>query len=394
VTLLVDLAVGATILFTIAWAAVITLGSAAADLRRAVWRAAFMCVALLPAVSLTPPGLGASAPAFVTASWSTAAAAAAAPAAANVPWVTAVWFLGVAILIGRIIVGLLHVRRWSRSADEEDGVRYSADVVVPVMWGFRRPEILLPIAARDWSWETRDLVLRHERTHIAHHDWAWQMFARLVTAVLWFHPLAWMADRAMRAEAERVADDAVIAGGTSAPAYAAELVRVARATSAPVTAAVAMARPSGLEARVRRVLDSTVRRRPSSRGSIAAVASLIAIVTLGVAAAQDQQDEPLPRFEVDSKVNPEGVEKPVVLKEVPPTYPPEALKERIQGLVLLEAIVNTDGVPSDIKALKSPDPSLAHAAIEALLQWRFQPATVNGKPVRVIVQVDVRFSVK
>jgi TonB family protein len=392
VTLLVDLAVGATVLFAAAGAVVILLRRAPADLRRAVWRAAFLCVAILPVVSLAPTGLGAGAPAFVTATWSSAASAATAPAS-RLPWVAVVWFLGAAAVAGRSAVGFAHVRRWSRSADEADGIRYSPDVVIPVMWGFRRPEILLPVAARDWPRETRDLVLRHERAHAAHHDWAWQVFARLVTAILWFHPLAWIADRAMRREAERVADDAVIASGTSAADYAAELVRVARATSAPMPAAVAMAGSSGLEARVRRVLDARIRRRPSSRASIVAAVGVIAALTLGVAAAQDQ-DEPLPRFEVEGKVNAEGVEKPVVLKEVPPTYPPEAMKERIQGLVLLEAIVNTDGVPSDIKALKSPDASLGHAAIDALLQWRFRPATLKGKPVRVIVQVEFRFSVK
>jgi TonB family protein len=87
------------------------------------------------------------------------------------------------------------------------------------------------------------------------------------------------------------------------------------------------------------------------------------------------------------------VTPPVVIKEVLPHYPEDAKKANIQGKVFLEAIVDTKGIPQNIKVLYSPDErfGFSQAAIEALKKWRFRPGTKNGKPVAVIIQLEVDF---
>jgi TonB family protein len=149
-----------------------------------------------------------------------------------------------------------------------------------------------------------------------------------------------------------------------------------------------MADRSGLEARVRRLLDTTVRRQPASRRALGCTAAIMSALTLSVAAVQDQPDA-----DVVYKVG-AGVSAPRVLKSVKAVYPPEAMDERLEGTVFLEAIVNTDGLPSDIKVTKGLAASLDLAAVDALLQWRFEPATLDGKPVRVMVQVETEFRLK
>jgi TonB family protein len=89
-----------------------------------------------------------------------------------------------------------------------------------------------------------------------------------------------------------------------------------------------------------------------------------------------------------------GVSSPVVIREVKPNYPEDVKKEGIQGMVELEGIVQPDGTIKDIRVTKSLDARLDREAIEALTQWRFRPGQKDGTNVRVLVLVEITFSVK
>ncbi|NPC84752.1 energy transducer TonB, partial [Pyxidicoccus fallax] len=87
---------------------------------------------------------------------------------------------------------------------------------------------------------------------------------------------------------------------------------------------------------------------------------------------------------------------PAVLKQVTPEYPRRARSERIQGLVLVRIIIGTDGKvePEHTRVIRSV-PALDAAAIDAVNRWRFSPAIGReGRPVRVIIEVPVQFSLK
>lgn len=83
-------------------------------------------------------------------------------------------------------------------------------------------------------------------------------------------------------------------------------------------------------------------------------------------------------------------EAPVPIREVRPVYPPFAIEAGISGTVLLHVLVGLDGVVEDVKVLDSV-PVLDAAAIDAARQWRFKPARVSGRPVRVWVALPMRF---
>lgn len=90
-----------------------------------------------------------------------------------------------------------------------------------------------------------------------------------------------------------------------------------------------------------------------------------------------------------------GIVDPKVLKEVRPTYTPDAMRAKIQGEVLLEAVVLDSGLVGDVKVVKSLDPNgLDQEAIKAAKRWLFQPATDrSGKPVAVYVTLALSFRI-
>jgi TonB family protein len=88
-----------------------------------------------------------------------------------------------------------------------------------------------------------------------------------------------------------------------------------------------------------------------------------------------------------------AIMEPKKLKHVPPVYPDIAQANRIQGVVIIEAVIDPAGYVSYAKVLRSVD-LLDQAAVDAVRQWEFTPTLLNGVPVSVIMTVTVNFSLK
>lgn len=91
-----------------------------------------------------------------------------------------------------------------------------------------------------------------------------------------------------------------------------------------------------------------------------------------------------------------GVELPRLLKEVKPQYTADAMRAKVQGTVLLECVVNTDGTVGRIEILRKLDPifGLDQEAVKAARQWRFVPGTRQGQPVAVLVTIELTFTLR
>ena len=87
----------------------------------------------------------------------------------------------------------------------------------------------------------------------------------------------------------------------------------------------------------------------------------------------------------------QGVTKGMVVHQVQPVYPPIARAARIQGDVILKAVISKDGEIQDLQ-LVSGHPMLVPAAIDAVRQWRYRPYLLNGQPVEVETTITVIFS--
>jgi TonB family protein len=77
----------------------------------------------------------------------------------------------------------------------------------------------------------------------------------------------------------------------------------------------------------------------------------------------------------------------------PPAYPAEAKAQRIQGTVVVTLIVGTDGVPESAEALEGPE-ALRSTAAEYAKGWRFEPAQVDGKPVKARFKLTMPFRLR
>lgn len=86
------------------------------------------------------------------------------------------------------------------------------------------------------------------------------------------------------------------------------------------------------------------------------------------------------------------IERPERVHYVDPLYPEIARKARIDGTVILEAIIAKDGSVKDLKVLKSLPFQLTESALDAVKQWRYTVSTLNGKPVEVKMTVTVIFN--
>ncbi|HEY1801646.1 MAG TPA: energy transducer TonB [Terriglobales bacterium] len=86
-----------------------------------------------------------------------------------------------------------------------------------------------------------------------------------------------------------------------------------------------------------------------------------------------------------------GVTQPRVLYDPDPDYSEEARRAKFQGSVILAMIVGADGKPKNLQVQRSAGMGLDEKAIAAVNQWRFQPATLDGRPVAVRISVEVSF---
>jgi TonB family protein len=85
------------------------------------------------------------------------------------------------------------------------------------------------------------------------------------------------------------------------------------------------------------------------------------------------------------------VRPPLLIERVEPVYPETDRKLHKEGIVILEAIITSDGAVDEVEVLKSADPLLDEAARRAVIRWRYRPATLNGRAVRVYLTVTVSF---
>jgi periplasmic protein TonB len=87
----------------------------------------------------------------------------------------------------------------------------------------------------------------------------------------------------------------------------------------------------------------------------------------------------------------QGVSQGLLIHQVRPTYPALARQARIQGTVVLQAVIGKDGSIQNLKVV-SGHPMLAPAALEAVKQWRYKPYYLNGEPVEVDTTINVNFT--
>ena len=287
---LIEQAAGVTVVFAVAGLAAWSLRKQSAAARHMVWWLAMVAALILPIASQYKP---AGVPTVIVAPIATTIVVGPeADAVQSVPLEVVLlggWAVGFLLMGARLVMGLVRAyqrRRASTPAPmsvERGGVavRFSDAISVPETFGLRRPVILLPVEAADWSEERLRVVLAHELTHIDRHDWLTQIVAQFSACVYWFHPLAWYALGQLRSERELACDDGVLRMGYRGSEYAQHLVDVARAVRThtdSLAASVPMATRSQLESRIRAILNPA-----KNRGSVTTMMKIGAMACTALA---------------------------------------------------------------------------------------------------------------
>jgi len=104
---------------------------------------------------------------------------------------------------------------------------------------------------------------------------------------------------------------------------------------------------------------------------------------IGGSASSASDEQPL-RF-------PPGTKPPVPIHTVEAEFSNEARAEHFQGVVVVSALVDVEGMPTDISIERSAGHGLDEKAVAAVSQYRFRPATLDGKPIAVRIRIEVSF---
>ena len=88
-----------------------------------------------------------------------------------------------------------------------------------------------------------------------------------------------------------------------------------------------------------------------------------------------------------------GIGQPIKVVNVLPTYPPVARAAHIAGYVILEAVIDASGNVTSAQVLRG-HPMLDQAALDAVQQWKFKAATLNGEAIPVVMTVTVQFKLQ
>jgi TonB family protein len=88
-----------------------------------------------------------------------------------------------------------------------------------------------------------------------------------------------------------------------------------------------------------------------------------------------------------------NIRPPTKIRDVKPAYPAEARAANVQGVVIIEAVIDPSGSVANARVLRSI-PLLDEAALSAVSQWQFTPTELNGQPVGVLMTVTVNFTLQ
>lgn len=221
------------------------------------------------------------------------------------PFLLGLWLAGFIASLSGLVLDYRSRRRWLADARcvtsglwadiaaelERNGlvrrpirILVSPRIPVPVTWGFIRPAVAIPLSAQTWPADRIRIALLHEVAHARRGDQTTQLFARIITAFYWFHPMVWHAFRCLRLEQEKACDDFVLNAGQRSSSYGRHLMEIAmNARYFNSTASLPIVQSSSLVARIRALVDEQSDRRPVQRHQMLRVGVLIGCVSCLIA---------------------------------------------------------------------------------------------------------------
>lgn len=285
--------------------------------------------------------------------------------------------------------------------------RISKEIRSPLTFGWNRPVVLLPPAFEGLDPDAQRCIALHELLHVTRGDWPVILVEELIRSLLWFHPAVWLVLDRIALSREQVVDREVVRLTHERTAYMNTLAAMARLRqSAGAAAFLPFFHRSHLLQRLalltKEVSMSKLRLGLTIAGSLAVLlcAGVVAtrafpilgrpgdVPTAGSAlrnsTSPSQSAEPQV-YEIGTK----GLSEPKLIKKGEFVRPPGAPPKNVETLVVLGLVINEQGVPTELKVLKSDNDPLSAETIKEVSQWRWDPAKLDGRPVSIRWMITV-----
>ena len=303
-----------------------------------------------------------------------------APSRRPIPWNAIALGVLAAGVLGRLAwlaVGFDRLRRYRRNAVPLDAIAFlSSDVSSPVTFGLRRPVILLPARFPDLPAPMQQAILCHESLHVERRDWLFTLFEELVRAVFWFHPAIWWLLGEIQLAREQAVDELVVARTGARDPYIDALLAIAGAgPQLDLAPAPLFLRRRHLKQRVIEILKE---RHMSHKVLIPALAA--SLVLMAAACWFVTGAMPLagaPQMIADAagvSVNTNGA---TLMHRAPVSYPASAIQKGIQGTVVVQVKLDSNGEVTDATVLSGPD-ELRKPVMESVLNWHFEKSAADS----------------
>ena len=260
------------------------------------------------------------------------------------------------------------VSSWSVEAD----IRVSDSISSPVTFGFLRPAILLPANFSELNVTVQEAILCHEILHVRRRDWLFTLAEELIRSIFWFHPAIWWLLGEIGLAREQVVDRQVVELTRSRDQYVDALLVIAGAKPRlDLAPAPLFLRRRHLKQRVVSIMEEVRMSKMQSVSSLAAGLGIMALACWFVTAtfplaAAPQMVADGPGVTVDAGGT--------VLHRSGIVYPDAARRNRVQGVVRVEASVDSSGNVVDTRVLSGPI-ELRRAAQQSVLTWHFATDT-------------------
>lgn len=351
-------------------------------------------LALVPCLPMPAAAISALPPVLAQAH---AGAAAALPSSSHAHDIgLALWGVGAALALLRLALAYVRLRRAARPVSP--AVRAAVAEAAPgldprrlrehrlgpaVLWAPRSLVLLPADFAGGGDPANLHIVLAHECSHLRRGDPLWTLLAEIAVALLWFHPLAWLALPRFRLDQELACDERTLrAGEADAPAYARTLLASTGMDVAPVLI------PWLTEPQLKERL--TMIQRHPARSSIRRTGTLcLALAGASLALAVQASSETVTRDRPSQDLSFNARQQPA--------YPKASILNNEQGTVMLRVRVKPDGtvkqVYYDPEGSTTTSGNLIAAASQAAMQWHFNPAEQGGHPIESDAKVPVTFSI-
>lgn len=285
---------------------------------------------------------------------------------------------------------------------ESASVGTSSEIYGPVTIGIKRKLVLLPSDILT-SLPTAELrtAIAHEFAHMRRHDYLKNLLYEMLALPVGFHPLLSFTRDRLTETREMVCDD-LAAGIAEQHQYARSLMRLASLLvdriPAKTSHAIGIFDATTLERRIMRLTRKPT--RPSTLRRLTA-ATVCTLLGAGICATTVAFSVHVDAYAAGDEQSPSQSDGPIAVKsdimqsqivhKVPPVYPVDAKKARVQGRVELDAEIGKTGAVEQLKVVSGPK-ELQQSALDAVRQWTYKPFLLNGAPVAVKTRINVIYT--